>query len=115
MIVDKTVLLDLEDNPIKDGDGVLTLDKACQAALARCGVGADGRPADYATQKNRYDIARRIKRGESITAENVTEIRSCVAMVFAQPFIVGAIGEALELLALKGDPPKKSEGDKSDD
>jgi hypothetical protein len=101
MIVDKDLVLkDLDGNAIKDGDSDLTLGAACTVALSRCGVTAEGRPAEYAAQKKRYDIARRIKGGESITAEDITEIRLCAAMTFASPLIVGPIGEQLDLLVI---------------
>jgi hypothetical protein len=101
MIVDRDlVLTDLDGKPIKDGDADLTLGAACMVALSRCGVTAEGRPAEYVAQKKRYDIARRIKRGESITAEDIAEIRLCAAMTFASPLIVGPIGEQLDLLVI---------------
>jgi len=95
------ILTDLDGKAIKDVDSDLTLDKACILAVSRYGVGVDGRPADYITQKKRYDIAKRIKADESITAEDISEIRQCIAGTFAQPIVVGAIGEELDKIVIK--------------
>ena len=95
------VLKDLDGRPVRDSESDLTLDRACTLALSRYGVGPDGRPADYSTQKKRYDIAKRIKAEENISAEDIAEIRICIAGTFAQPIIVGCIGEELDKIIIK--------------
>lgn len=99
---------DLDGKIVRDGEEELTIAKVCRVACQRCGVGPDGRPVDATSQVRRWKIAKRVMKGE-IEPEDVEEIKTCVAALYANPMFTGVVSEYLHTVALmEKDESKKS-------
>lgn len=89
-----TVLNDLEGNPIRDGEGVVTLRHICVNALFAI---YNDEPGLSGTDKaKRYKLAMRLKPEVcEVSAEEVTTLKTLVGKAYA-PLVVGRAYEVLD-------------------